>query len=165
MNELEKAISQKVIKANTTPNGVVKISPVIREQVAFLRGRPLDPETIVAILKSGGVRITEPAARSRALGVMRKNLRTMVGIFAKQERGAPKLEALRADAPLDLVIAAYEWYQGKCIRMSGRWNEYAQECDKQLTKLRRKRAAGVTQSIAPEKLKDLREKYAKHRAG
>ena len=132
---LDKPAIKRLLEKHTSDNGIVQQSSYISEHVRRLRGGAVTPEELASIF-----RIPEPKARAKALRVMRRNLDQMIGYFLKVGPGGPRLQTLRADAPLGVIVEQYEWYQDKCIRGSARLNARAVECGKRLKKLRKQRA-------------------------
>lgn len=129
-------LKQEVAKARKTKKELTSSqqTQVIRSTVERLSGRSLEPIDVAEELA-----ITEALARGKSLRVMRRHLAQMIGRFKKGETGAPRLEWLRADAPIEEIIEAYEWYHGKCTRLAVRWNQMGATCHTVLTRLRRKR--------------------------
>ena len=144
VKELSKAEVAVLLKKNTRGSRV-NATEYIKDHVKHLRGaHPLPPKAV-----ADNLGIKEPKARYTSLSVMRKNIDQMIGVFQRQSRGAPKLSALFAGAPLEEQIVAYEYYQGKAIRMTGRWSTISNGCEKVLRRLRRQRVAGVRLAPAP----------------
>jgi hypothetical protein len=157
--QLTKLSTANLVTLNTSDSGLVKTGQYIADNVIALRGQPLAPSAVAKTLK-----IPERKARTKMLIVNRNNLDKMIAEFKKLGPGAPRMQNLRADAPIKDVIEAYEWYLEKCVRMSGRWNRYAETCSKQLKKLRRQRTNGQTTPSAAQ-VDALRARWRQHNAG
>jgi hypothetical protein len=151
--------TRNLVELNTRRDGLVRAGAYIHDNVIALQGEPLTPEAVAKVLK-----IDKPMARIKMLAVARANLNKMIASFVKQGPGAPRMQEVRADAPIEDVIRAYDWYLGKCVRMAGRWNKYAITCSNQLKKLRRAETLGRT-TPSPAHLDALRARWRQHNAG